>query len=42
LCHSVGILKGGRLIQCGPAAELLAHSAAAPGRFSEVPAAWSA
>ena len=42
LCHTVGILKGGRLIQCGPAAELLAHSAAASGRFSEVPAAWSA
>jgi ABC-type glutathione transport system ATPase component len=29
LCHTVGILEGGRLIQCGPAAELLAHSAAA-------------
>jgi ABC-type dipeptide/oligopeptide/nickel transport system ATPase component len=29
LCHTVGILEGGRLIRCGPAAELLAHSAAA-------------
>jgi ABC-type glutathione transport system ATPase component len=50
LCHTVGILEGGRLIHCGPAAELLAHSATAarrlpgaadtPARLPKVPLAW--
>jgi ABC-type dipeptide/oligopeptide/nickel transport system ATPase component len=41
LCHTVGILDAGRLIQCGPAAEVLA-SAAAPANRPAVPLAWSA
>ena len=41
LCHTVGILDAGRLIQCGPAAEVLA-SAAAPANRPEDPLAWSA
>jgi ABC-type glutathione transport system ATPase component len=32
LCHTVGILEGGRLIQCGPAAELLAGAVSPVGR----------
>jgi ABC-type glutathione transport system ATPase component len=30
LCHTVGVLKGGRLIHCGPAAQLPAVEAAPP------------
>jgi ABC-type glutathione transport system ATPase component len=40
LCHTVGILDAGRLIQCGPAAQLLA-AAAIPARPAEVPVAWN-
>ena len=39
LCHMVGILEAGRLIQCGPAAQLLAPSADVAGRLPEVPLA---
>ncbi len=39
LCHTVGILEAGRLIQCGPAAQLLAGAAAPAGRLPEVPLA---
>ena len=37
LCHTVGILEGGRLIQCGPAAGLLASLAVADGRLPGAP-----
>jgi ABC-type glutathione transport system ATPase component len=52
LCHTVGILAAGRLIQCGPAAQMLAGAAVPAGRLPseaetparrpEVPLAWFA
>lgn len=41
LCHTVGILAAGRLIQCGPAAQMLAGAAVPAGRLpseAETPA----
>jgi ABC-type glutathione transport system ATPase component len=42
LCHTVGILAAGRLIQCGPAAQLLAGAAVPPASLPEVPLEWLA
>ena len=39
LCHTVGILEEGRLIECGQAAHLL-RGPAAPPRFPEIVLEW--
>jgi ABC-type dipeptide/oligopeptide/nickel transport system ATPase component len=41
LCHTVGVLEAGRLIECGPAAHLLNGVAALP-RFPEIVLEWPA
>jgi ABC-type glutathione transport system ATPase component len=41
LCHTVGVLEAGRLVEYGPASHLLSKIAA-PARFPEIVLEWSA